>query len=148
MCRIKVKLTSKNKLLLQFSKFLCESYTSRSFHTSHVFLNISIGEKYCISVWFKKRLQHRVLSIVKQKLNFKIPVQWEFCVPPVSLCILPLRHSENMRHFNYYNPHISSGHQIVVKFFFLQISMSSLLILRKKTFLFFFFFLKCRKLKT
>lgn len=40
MLRIKVKFTLKNKLELEFSKFLCESYKSRSFCTSNVFLNI------------------------------------------------------------------------------------------------------------
>lgn len=67
MCRIKVKLTFKNKLEFQFSKFLCESYKSRHFHTSHVFLNIFIGKKYCVSVWFKKGHQHCLLGILKKE---------------------------------------------------------------------------------
>lgn len=36
----KGKIYLKNKVKLEFSKFLCESYTSRSFCTSNVFLNI------------------------------------------------------------------------------------------------------------
>lgn len=61
---------------------------------------------------------------------------------PVSPYILPFKHVESGRRFNYYNSYISSGHQIILKFFILLISMSSMLILRKKTFI---FFNKCRK---
>lgn len=60
----------KNNLDFQFSKFLCESDKSRCFHTSNVLSNISVGKKFCVSVWFKKGHQHCLLGIMKKKLLF------------------------------------------------------------------------------